>query len=194
MPRPRLARTAGAPLDKGAGIQLNGGRSPLFDAAAIDDDDIGGVQLLLALGPKGTDTIRAVTGLDEPRQAQIRMALMGTEPDAVRGARVVLLRLPRSLDALHDVAGLIAAHADPAAVVVAGGRLKHMTVAMNDVLREAFHRVDVTHARQKSRVLIARDPHDGGDPAPRAARVEATKTMAVRAELIGDRPLLFLLR
>lgn len=45
-----------------------------------------GVQLLLALGPKGTDTIRAVTGLDEPRQAQIRMALMGTEPDAVRGA------------------------------------------------------------------------------------------------------------
>ena len=40
----RLARFL---LDKGAGIQLNGGRSPLFDAAAIDDDDIGGVQLLL---------------------------------------------------------------------------------------------------------------------------------------------------
>ncbi|MBD3757509.1 MAG: methyltransferase [Microbacterium sp.] len=95
------------------------------------------------------------------------------DAELVRGARVVLLRLPRSLDALRDIARLIAAHADPAVVVVAGGRLKHMTVAMNDVLREAFHRVDVTHARQKSRVLIARGPHDGGDPAPAAARVEA---------------------
>ena len=95
------------------------------------------------------------------------------DAELVRGARVVLLRLPRSLDALRDIARLIAAHADPAVVVVAGGRLKHMTVAMNDVLREAFHRVDVTHARQKSRVLIARDPHDGGDPAPAAARVDA---------------------
>lgn len=91
----------------------------------------------------------------------------------VRGAQVVLLRLPRSLDALRDVAALIAAHADPAVVVFAGGRLKHMTVAMNDVLREAFDRVDVSHARQKSRLLIARGPHDGADPAPRAARVEA---------------------
>jgi 16S rRNA (guanine1207-N2)-methyltransferase len=42
-----------------------------------------------------------------------------------------------------------------------------MTVAMNDVLREFFGRLDVTHARQKSRVLIARGPHDGRDPLPR---------------------------
>ncbi|MBZ6371346.1 MULTISPECIES: class I SAM-dependent methyltransferase [Microbacterium] len=94
------------------------------------------------------------------------------DAELVRGARVVLLRLPRSLDALRDVAGVIAAHAHPDVVVVAGGRLKHMTVAMNDVLREVFDRVDVSHARQKSRVLIARGPHGGGDPAPRAARVE----------------------
>lgn len=45
-----------------------------------------GVQLLLALGPKGTDTIQAVTGLDERRQAETRTALMGAEPDPVRGA------------------------------------------------------------------------------------------------------------
>lgn len=85
----------------------------------------------------------------------------------VERARVVLMRLPRSLDALRDVAGLIAAHAAPDVVIVAGGRLKHMTPAMNDVLREHFHRVDVTHARQKSRALIARGPHDGRDPVPR---------------------------
>ncbi len=91
----------------------------------------------------------------------------GLDPSLVDGARVVLLRLPRSLDALRDVAGLIAAHAHPDVVVFAGGRIKHMTTTMNDVLREVFGRVDVTHARQKSRVLVARQPHGGGDPAPR---------------------------
>ncbi|MDR7190921.1 16S rRNA (guanine1207-N2)-methyltransferase [Microbacterium sp. BE35] len=87
-------------------------------------------------------------------------------PELVRGARVVLMRLPRSLDALRDIARLIAAHAAPDVVVFAGGRVKHMTLAMNDVLRESFARLDVTHARQKSRVLVARGPHDGRDPAP----------------------------
>lgn len=38
----------------------------------------------------------------------------------VTGARVVLMRLPRSLDALRDIAGLIAAHAASDVVVVAG--------------------------------------------------------------------------
>jgi 16S rRNA (guanine1207-N2)-methyltransferase len=89
------------------------------------------------------------------------------EPEVVRDARVVLLRLPRSLDALRDIAGLIADAASPDVVVYAGGRLKHMTPTMNDVLREHFDRVDVTHARQKSRVLIARGPHDGRLPVPR---------------------------
>lgn len=87
--------------------------------------------------------------------------------ELVRGARLVLLRLPRSLDALRDIARLVAAHAAPDVVVYAGGRVKHMTPAMNDVLREAFGRLDITHARQKSRVLVARQPYDGGDPQPR---------------------------
>ena len=78
--------------------------------------------------------------------------------------RVVLLRLPRALDALTTSPGLIAAHADPDVVVFAGGRIKHMTLAMNDVLRRYFASLDVSHARQKSRVLIARAPHDGRDP------------------------------
>ena len=89
--------------------------------------------------------------------------------DLLRDARVVLLRLPRSLDALEDIAGLIAAHAAPDVVLFAGGRLKHMTVGMNDVLLRHFGTLDVTHARQKSRVLIARDPRDGREPAPKSA-------------------------
>lgn len=80
------------------------------------------------------------------------------DASAVAGATVVLLRLPRGLDRLAEVAALIAAHADPDVVVVAGGRIKHMSVAMNEVLGEYFERVDVSHARQKSRVLFARGP------------------------------------
>lgn len=100
------------------------------------------------------------------------------DADLVRGARVVLLRLPRSLDALRDIAGLIAAHAAPDVVVFAGGRLKHMSVAMNAVLGAVFARVDVTHARQKSRVLIARQPHDGTDPRPVAGRDDEVEIRA----------------
>ncbi|HEU5224149.1 MAG TPA: methyltransferase [Candidatus Lumbricidophila sp.] len=79
-------------------------------------------------------------------------------PELLANAEVVLLRLPRSLDRLDEVAGLIAAHAAPGVAVYAGARLKHMTLAMNEVLAAWFARVDVTLARQKSRVLIARSP------------------------------------
>jgi len=81
-----------------------------------------------------------------------------TSEDALTGAHLVLLRLPKSLDALDDFARRIAAHASPDVVVFAGGRLKYMTVGMNEVLRRSFGRLDISLARQKSRVLIARSP------------------------------------
>lgn len=74
------------------------------------------------------------------------------------GATMVLMRLPRSLDRLAQVAALAAVHADPSVRVVAGGRIKHMSLSMNDVLGTYFDRVDVSHARQKSRVLTASGP------------------------------------
>ncbi|MGR0318774.1 class I SAM-dependent methyltransferase [Agromyces sp. ZXT2-3] len=98
-------------------------------------------------------------------------------PELVEGARIVLMRLPRSLDRLDEVAGLIARHAAPDVRVVAGGRIKHMSVAMNDVLGRWFDRVDVSHARQKSRVLVATAPSAEGGATiaswPRAARDDA---------------------
>lgn len=114
-------------------------------------------------------------------------SLPALDADLVRGARVVLLRLPRSLDALRDIAGLIAAHAHPDVVVFAGGRLKHMSVAMNTVLGEYFGRVDVTHARQKSRVLIARGPRAGRDPVPAAAEVDGLEIRAFGGAFGGAR-------
>ncbi|WP_200949684.1 class I SAM-dependent methyltransferase [Leifsonia sp. Root227] len=85
------------------------------------------------------------------------------DADLVRGARVVLLRLPRSLDALDEIATLVAEHAHPEVVVYAGGMLKHMSMAMNDVLGAAFDSVTASLARQKARVLTAERPHPVAD-------------------------------
>src|SRR5690349_22522445 len=60
--------------------------------------------------------------------------------DLLRDARLVLLRLPRSLDRLDELAGLVAGSAASDVVVVAGGRIKHMSLAMNDVLGAWFER------------------------------------------------------
>ena len=78
--------------------------------------------------------------------------------ELLRGARVVLMQLPRSLDELDELASNIAAYAADDVRVFAGGRIKHMTTAMNGVLARHFGRVDVTRARQKSRVLVATGP------------------------------------
>lgn len=76
------------------------------------------------------------------------------------GARLVLLQLPRSLDALDEIAQLVAVHAHPDVRVVAGGRVKHMSRTMNDVLAQSFHDVRASLARQKSRVLHVSSPRD----------------------------------
>jgi 16S rRNA (guanine1207-N2)-methyltransferase len=74
------------------------------------------------------------------------------------GASVVLLRLPKSLAALDALARMIAASSPNGVIVFAGARLKYMTVGMNEVLLRSFSQLDVSLARQKSRVLIARRP------------------------------------
>ncbi|WBM79147.1 methyltransferase [Cryobacterium breve] len=85
--------------------------------------------------------------------------------ELLSGATLVLLQLPRSLAALDEVADAIARFADPAVVVVAGGRLKHMTPAMNEVFARHFERLQVSPARQKSRVLRATGPIRASEPA-----------------------------
>lgn len=81
--------------------------------------------------------------------------------------RVVLLQLPRSLDQLAEIAATVA-HAHPDVRLYAGGRVKHMTLAMNDVLGGWFEDVTASLARQKSRVLTAARPR------PEAARPTRT--------------------
>ncbi|MDQ1536742.1 MAG: rRNA (guanine1207-N2)-methyltransferase [Actinomycetota bacterium] len=79
------------------------------------------------------------------------------------GATVVIGQLPKSLDALREIAQLAAAHADPDVAVFLGGRVKHMTRTMNDVLHDSFADVRASLARQKSRVLVAGGPRPAGE-------------------------------
>lgn len=151
--------------------------------------------LTLAAASAGARGIRvhqdAVTGERALVANAERLGLTGAfashelTAELVRNARVVLLRLPRSLDALRDAAALVAAYAAPDVVVYAGGRVKHMTTTMNDVLGEHFARVDVTHARQKSRVLIARGPQDGHDPQPRTQQHDGVVVCAYGGVFAG---------
>ena len=83
---------------------------------------------------------------------------LGLEPALVEGARLVALRLPRSLDQLDQWSALIAAHAADDVLAFAGGRIKHMTLGMNDVMKQYFEKVTASLAVQKSRVLRARGP------------------------------------
>jgi 16S rRNA (guanine1207-N2)-methyltransferase len=89
-----------------------------------------------------------------------------------RGARVVLVRAPRGLEALREIAEVLASDADPDVTVLVGGRVKHMTRAMNDVLRGSFDDVTAGLGRQKSRVLTARAPRPGRRSFPRSERHE----------------------
>jgi 16S rRNA (guanine1207-N2)-methyltransferase len=78
--------------------------------------------------------------------------------ELLANARVVLIQLPRSLAALDEFADAIRRFAAPDVIVIAGGRIKHMTPAMNEVLRRHFGELQVAPARQKSRVLRAAHP------------------------------------
>ncbi|RUR01648.1 class I SAM-dependent methyltransferase [Labedella endophytica] len=117
----------------------------------------------------------AIRGNAERLGLEGELVVGGLDAALVDGARVVLLQLPRSLDALDEIAGLVARHAHPDVVLFAGGRVKHMTLAMNEVLSRHFGDVQASLARQKSRVLVARSPRaeTQESPWPRQRRDES---------------------
>ncbi|TPX04488.1 methyltransferase, partial [Schumannella luteola] len=98
---------------------------------------------------------------------------------------LVLLRMPRSLDRLDAVARAVARAAGPEVVVLAGGRVKHMTPTQNEVLATAFDRIDVGHARAKSRIIVAREPRAVEAAEPRRASVDGVEVVAVPGVFAG---------
>lgn len=79
-------------------------------------------------------------------------------PELLAGAETVLVQLPRGLEALDEIAWTIARFASPTVRVFAGGRVKHMTRAQNDVLGRYFGDVTAGLGWRKSRVLQAAEP------------------------------------
>lgn len=94
---------------------------------------------------------------------------LGTE--LLTDVGTVLMQLPRSLAELTEIAEHIAAHAAADVVVLAGGRDKHMTPAMNDVLRKSFETVTAGRGRQKARVLTATGAVASGMTYPVSKRI-----------------------
>ncbi|MGG7466256.1 class I SAM-dependent methyltransferase [Plantibacter sp. YIM 135347] len=84
--------------------------------------------------------------------------------ELLTGATVVVMQLPRGLDELEEIADGIARWADPQVRVFAGGRIKHLTTTMNDVLATRFSTIQPSLARQKSRVIRASGPLAVGAP------------------------------
>lgn len=78
---------------------------------------------------------------------------MPLEAALFKDVAVVLWQLPRSLEEVAEVAQLIRAHASPTVQIFAGGRIKHMTLAMNEVLGKYFDTVSAGRAWRKSRPL-----------------------------------------
>ncbi len=96
--------------------------------------------------------------------------------DVLDGARLVLLQLPTSLAELTEVAELVGRYAAEDVTLLAGGRVKHMTRSMNDVLAASFTGVRATLARSKSRLLVATGPRPERRDAPPTYPVTAGLT------------------
>lgn len=77
------------------------------------------------------------------------------DPSLLDGARLVLLQLPKALAELEEIADAVARWAEPDVILVAGGRVKHMTLAQNEVLGRYFAEVQPQRAERKSRLIVA---------------------------------------
>jgi 16S rRNA (guanine1207-N2)-methyltransferase len=139
--------------------------APLLSGArhvAVIGDNYGA--LTLGAAALGASAVRvhqdALTG-------ELALARNATEPDYAQhgldaslltGATVVLAQAPKSLAALREIAEAVARWADPDVTMFVGGRVKHMSLNMNEVLGGCFFDIEPSRARQKSRLLVVRSP------------------------------------
>ncbi|MGS0567188.1 class I SAM-dependent methyltransferase [Vibrio alginolyticus] len=123
--------------------------------------------ITLALTDAGLDGVRVHQDLATGRRALQRNAdelgITGfvshqLEPALLDGARLVVLQLPKSLAELEEIADAVARWAAPDVVLVAGGRVKHMTLTQNEVLGRSFAHVQAQRAERKSRLIDASGP------------------------------------
>ncbi|WP_120494822.1 class I SAM-dependent methyltransferase [Microbacterium phyllosphaerae] len=154
---------------------------------AVIGDEYGAITL--ALTSAGFDGVRVHQDLASGRRALARNAeelglagFSSYELDAtlLDGARLVLLQLPKALAELEEIADAAARWAAPDVVLVAGGRVKHMTIAQNEVLERSFVEVQAQRAERKSRLVIASEPRpvSSEPPFPLTAQHEGLTLVA----------------
>ncbi|MCK2023253.1 methyltransferase [Microbacterium sp. kSW2-24] len=122
---------------------------------ALTDAGLRGIRVHhdLATGRRALDRNAADLGIDGFVAHELDRSLLD-------GARLVLLQLPKALAELEEIADAVARWAAPDAVLVAGGRVKHMTIAQNEVIGRSFGIVQAQRAERKSRLVIASDPKE----------------------------------
>jgi 16S rRNA (guanine1207-N2)-methyltransferase len=134
-------------------------------AIAVIGDGYGALTLpLVAAGLTGVRVHQdPVTGRRALTRNAAALDLTGFAPheldaELLSGARLVLLQLPKGLAELEEIADAVARWAAPDAVLLAGGRVKHMTLAQNEVLARFFARVQPQRGERKSRLIVAAEP------------------------------------
>lgn len=163
---------------------------------AVIGDEYGAIAL--ALTDAGLDGIRVHQDLATGRRALVRNAqelgLSGFSShelalDLLDGACLVLLQLPKALAELEEIADAVARWAAPDVVLVAGGRVKHMTIAQNEVIARSFADVQAQRAERKSRLIVATGalPVSGEPPFPVVARHDGLTLVAHGGAFAGAR-------
>lgn len=149
---------------------------------AVIGDEYGAITL--ALADAGLAGIRVHQDSATGRQALVKNAqaleLSGFEPHELDeslliGARLVLLQLPKALAELEEIADAVARWAAPDVTLIAGGRVKHMTLSQNEVLARSFDTVQAQRSERKSRLIVATGARQVPDEPPfpqRAAHPE----------------------
>ncbi|MFJ6533430.1 class I SAM-dependent methyltransferase [Microbacterium sp. NPDC091662] len=111
------------------------------------------------------------------------------DAELLTGAKLVLLQLPKSLAELEEIADAVARWAAPDVVLVAGGRVKHMTLSQNEVLGRSFAQVQAQRAERKSRLIVASDalPVSAEPPFPVTAQHDGLTLVAHGGAFAGAR-------
>ena len=163
---------------------------------AVIGDEYGAITL--ALTDAGLTGIRVHQDLATGRRAlALNAAELGLagfvscelEPVLLDGARLVLMQLPKSLAELEEIADAVARWAAADVLLVAGGRVKHMTLAQNEVLARSFVSVQAQRAERKSRLIVASSPlpAPSSPPFPLTAQHDGLKLVAHGAAFAGAR-------
>ncbi|MDX2398776.1 class I SAM-dependent methyltransferase [Microbacterium algeriense] len=154
--------------------------------------------ITLPLVDSGMQGIRVHQDLATGRRALVRNAeelgidgFTSHELDAglLAGARLVLLQLPKSLAELEEIADAVARWSAPDVVLIAGGRVKHMTPTQNDVLARNFAQVQPQRAERKSRLIVVSEPREApvDPPFPVTARHDGLTLVAHGGAFAGAR-------